>query len=222
MNCIKILSLLLLISAVWCQKGEKWAKGFADRSAAELMCGPRQIFVRNNRYYCYSISETILFEYEKQFGTGARIKINNHEDYQKLIDTIESNSFCQEEPNDLLLLLFPDDYEKYVAIGRVVQKFSGISSYCDKMAKLKGGIMTAHKLETKIQQLLNDGICEKVKKDAEEGSITRDSKRLQEIGRVLKKNEYCGNLEPLGKKICRKIFSAWFVCAIAKFFGADV
>lgn len=32
----------------------------------------------------------------------------------------------------------------------------------DYMAKMKGGIMTAHKLETKIQQLLNDGICGKM------------------------------------------------------------
>lgn len=31
------------------------------------------------------------------------------------------------------------------------------------MAKVKGGILTAGKLETKIQQLLNDGICGEIK-----------------------------------------------------------
>lgn len=52
------------------------------------------MYVKNGRYYCYSIGETILNEYEKQYGLKARLKLNYYEEYQKLIDTIESNSFC--------------------------------------------------------------------------------------------------------------------------------
>ncbi|XP_051163514.1 uncharacterized protein LOC127282956 [Leptopilina boulardi] len=222
MNFVKIFAILLVIDKTRHVNGEILLKGYNAKSSAEIVCGPRDMYVKNGRYYCYSIGETILNEYEKQYGLKARLKLNYYEEYQKLIDTIESNSFCEDEPNDLLLLLFPNDYEKYVAIGKVIRKFRNISSYCGKMAMMTGEMLTAHKLEAKIQQLLDEGICEKVKKDAEQGSITRDSKRLQEMGRVLKKNEYCGNLESLGKKICRRVFPAWIVCAIAKLFGADV
>lgn len=95
------------------------------------------MYFKNERYYCYSVGETVLNEYERQYGKEARLKLTT-EQYYNLIDTIESNSFCRKYISYVLLIRsMKDNYDLLLFTFLLQRRSRMIYFYCFSQKTMK-------------------------------------------------------------------------------------